>query len=179
VWTDTALASYNKSSPCNIRGKSRQVEQEVKVGATQRNSYHPSEVNVLTTLETASGSGTLTPVSETENNDTNGNSTLPSNDVGYGAIVEPQNQVAACTQSSLMCQDRLQDGSWSPANEVVLKAAGSRPLICEDGEYSFDGRAPNPAINLITSSNQPRTFPDTETPPIIRNCATSDVAPGE
>ena len=68
-------------------------------------------------LETASSSDFLTPVSNTQSNgDTNGNSILPSNDIDYGAIVEPQNQIATCTQSLPIFHDRLQDAG---ANTVV------------------------------------------------------------
>lgn len=133
-------------------------------------------------LETASRSDILTPVSNTQSNgDTNGNSILPRNDIDYGAIVEPQTQITTCTQSLPIFHDRLQDVSYSAAKETILKATESRPPTCKDGEHDFDGRVSivNSATNLIASSNQPMTFPDTETPPIIRNCATSDVAAGE
>ena len=90
AWIDTSSASYNKSSSWNVRDKSRQVELEVKVGANQRNSYHSDEVNVLITLET--DSDIHTSVLDIENNnDTNDNSSLSSNDVDYDTIVKSQN----------------------------------------------------------------------------------------
>jgi len=100
---------------------------------------------------------------------------------GGGAVVEPQNQVGAFNQPSPRSHDRLQDGNWSPANEAILNAAGSRPLIHEDGTHAIDGTAliTEPARNLIVSSTQPKTFPDTETLPIVRNCGTSVIALGE
>jgi hypothetical protein len=68
-------------------------------------------------LETASSSDILTAVSNTQSNgDTNGNSILPSKDIDYSAIVEPQNQIVTCTQSLPMFHDRLQDAG---ANTVV------------------------------------------------------------
>jgi len=140
------------------------------------NSYYPGQVNGLTPPETDFNSGMLTPNSNTSSaDDKNANSTVPGNDIDCGAVVEPQNQVAAFNQPSPRSHDRLQDCNWSPANGAIFKDAGSRPLICEDGTHDFDG------TDLITksTSTQPRNLPDTETLPIIRNCGTSDVAPSE
>lgn len=162
VWTDSVSECSNRSSSFNIYDISRQVEQSPP--------------------ETGFNSGVLTPNSNiTDNDDTNANTTIPGNDIDCGAVVEPQNQVPAFNQPSPRFHDRFQDANWSSANEVILKAVGSRPLICEDGTHGFDGTdlITKPAVNLIISSTQPRTFPNTETLFIIRNCGISDVVPRE
>lgn len=152
------------------------------MGATLLTSYHSGEVNGLTPPETGFNSGILTPNSNTtDNDDTNANSTVPGNDIDCGAVVEPQNQVAAFNQPSPRSHDRLQDANWSSANQAILNAAGSRPLICEDGTHNFDGTdlITKPAVNLIISSTQRRILPNTETLSIIQNCGRSDVVPRE
>ncbi len=176
--TNSVSVSFNKSSLSNNCDTSRQVQPKVKLGATLLNSYNSGEVNGLIPPETGSNSGTLTSNSNsTNNNETNADWTVPGNDIDCGNVVP--NQVAAFKQPSP--DDQLQDTNWSQANEAILKAAGSRPLICMDATHTFDGTnlITKPAVNPIISSTQLRTLPDTETLPIIRNCGTSDVVPRE
>jgi len=158
------------------------VKQKVKVGVNLLNSYYPGEVNGLTQPETDFNSGILTPNSNTSNDDDkNANSTVPGNDVDCGAVVQPQNQVAAFSQPSLRSDDRLQDCNWSPANGAIFKDAGSRLLVCENGAHDFDGTdfVTDSTIDLVISSTQPRNLPDTEALPIIHNYSTNDLAPSE
>lgn len=139
------------------------MKQKVNAGVNLLNSYYPGEVNGLTQPETDFNSGILTPISNTSNDDDkNTNSTVPSNDIGCGVVVRPQNQVAAFSQ---------------PANEAIFKDAGSRLLVCENGAHDFDGTdfMTDSTINLVISSTQPRNLLDTKALPIKHN----DLAPSE
>lgn len=132
------------------------MKQKVKVGVNLPNSYYPGEVNGLTQPETDSNSGILTPNSNTSNDDDkNANSTVPGNDIDCGAVVQPQNQVAAFSQPSLRSDDRLQDCNRSPANGAIFKDAGSL-IVCENRAYNFDGTdfMTDSTIKLVISSTQ-------------------------
>ena len=88
---------------------------------------------------------------------------------------EPQNQVAAFSGPLEGFHDLPHGINLSLPNESILKDAGSRPPICEDGIHNFDGEfRTKPATNLSASNTKATTLPDAGTLSIISN-----VTPGE
>ena len=75
--------------------------------------------------------------------------------------VEPQNQVAASSGPLEGLHDLPHAINLSLLNESILKDAGSRSPICEDGKHNFDGEfCTNPAVNLSESNTKMSTVPD-------------------